>query len=69
MRVGEITGLRWCDMDLEENMIDVNHTLLHYNHAEKDCFFNAHTPKTEAGKRKIPMLQSVKEAFWEEKKY
>lgn len=69
LRVGEITALRWCDISLEENMIEVNHTLVYYNHAENGCYFNVHTPKTEAGKRRIPMLQSVKEAFLEEKKY
>lgn len=69
MRVGEVTGLRWCDIDWAGNMIEVNHTLVYYNHAENGCYFNVHTPKTEAGKRRIPMLQSVREAFLEEKKY
>lgn len=69
MRVGEITGLRWCDIDLDEGMIDVNHTLVYYNHAENGCYFNIHTPKTKAGSRKIPMLDYVKEAFLEEKQY
>ena len=69
MRVGEVTGLRWCDIDMKGNIIEVNHTLVYYNHAENGCYFNVHTPKTEAGKRKIPMLRSVKEAFLEEKKY
>lgn len=69
MRVGEITGLRWCDIDLEERVIDVNHTLVYYNHATNGCYFNVHTPKTRAGERKIPMLKQVKEAFIEEKHY
>lgn len=69
MRVGEVTGLRWCDIDLEEGIIDVNHTLVYYNHATNGCYFNVHTPKTEAGKRKIPMLETVKRAFLEEKRY
>ncbi|MCI5903396.1 MAG: site-specific integrase [Blautia sp.] len=69
MRVGEITGLRWCDIDLEEGMIDVNHTLVYYNHAQDGCYFNIHTPKTVAGNRIIPMLDYVKEAFLEEKRY
>lgn len=69
MRVGEITGLRWCDIDLQEGIINVNHTLVYYNHAENGCYFNIHSPKTEAGKRKIPMLDYVKEAFLEEKRY
>lgn len=69
MRVGEVTGLRWCDVDLEEGIIDVNHTLVYYNHTTNGCYFNIHTPKTEAGKRKIPMLDSVKKAFIAEKLY
>lgn len=69
MRVGEITGLRWCDIDLEEGTIEVNHTLVYYNHAENGCYFNIHTPKTVAGNRIIPMLDYVKEAFLEEKRY
>ena len=31
------------------------------------CYFNIHTPKTEAGKRKVPMLDFVRKAFLEEK--
>lgn len=69
MRVGEITGLRWEDIDLEEGMIEVNHTLVYYNHADNGSYFSIHTPKTEAGKRVIPMLDEVKEAFLAEKRY
>lgn len=69
MRVGEVTGLRWCDIDLEEGLIDVNHTLVYYNHAKNGCYFNIHTPKTSAGNRKIPMLEYVREAFEEEMRY
>ena len=53
MRVGEICGLRWEDIDLEGGMIDVNHTLVYYNHAVNGCYFNIHTPKTKAGERQI----------------
>lgn len=69
MRVGEITGLRWEDIDLDRGMIDVNHTLVYYDHAEGGCYFSVHTPKTKAGNRTIPMLEDVKEAFIEEKRY
>ena len=41
MRVGEITGLRWCDVDMENGIINVNHTLVYYNHRdEKGCYFS-----------------------------
>lgn len=68
MRVGEVCGLRWEDINLEEGMIDVNHTLVYYNHRdEHGCYFNIHTPKTKAGNRKIPMTEEVKAAFLKEK--
>ena len=70
MRVGEIVGLRWCDIDLEQGIIGVNHTLVYYNHGDgKGCSFSINTPKTKAGERTIPMLDFVKEAFLMEKKY
>ena len=66
LRVGEIAGLRWQDIDLDKEIISVNHTLVYYRHKENGCYFNIHTPKTESGKRTVPMLQFVKEAFLEE---
>ena len=70
MRVGEITGLRWCDIDLEEGSINVNHTLVYFDkRAEERCTFAINTTKTKAGERSIPMLPKVKEAFLVEKEY
>lgn len=66
MRVGEVIGLRWKDIDLEEGTISVNHTLVHYNKSHKQTYA-INTTKTPASKRIIPMLDSVKEAFLEEK--
>lgn len=71
MRVGEATGLRWCDVDLDEGIIDVNHTLVYYSHRDeaykKGSYFNINSTKTENSVRQIPMLDFVKEAFIEEK--
>lgn len=71
LRVGEVTGLRWCDIDLDEGIIDINHTLVYYDHrtseGKKGCYFNINTPKTEAGNRQVPMLDFVKKAFLMEK--
>lgn len=70
MRVGEITGLRWCDINFKDNSISVNHTLIYYSEGkEKGCLFAINTPKTKAGNRVIPMIPVVKEAFIKEKKY
>lgn len=71
LRVGEATGLRWCDIDLDEGIINVNHTLVYYDHrtdgSKRGCYFNINTTKTPAGKRQVPMLDFVKEAFLMEK--
>lgn len=71
LRVGEVTGLRWCDIDLEEGLIDVNHTLVYYDHrtegSKKGCYFNVNSTKTPASIRQVPMLGFVKEAFLMEK--
>ena len=70
LRVGEVTGLRWCDVDLKNGTISVNHTLVYYQHRdEKGCYFSVNTPKTKAGMRTVPILDSVKHAFLEEKKW
>lgn len=67
LRVGEVTGLRWCDIDLEEGIIDVNHTLVYYDHrtegSKQGCYFNINSTKTPASMRQVPMLEFVKEAF------
>ncbi len=73
MRVGEVTGLRWQDIDLDKGIIDVNHSLIYYNHREEGyrngSYFNVHEPKTEAGIRQVPMIGFVKEAFLMEREY
>ena len=70
MRVGEITGLRWRDVDMENGVISVNHTLVYYNHQDDiGTYYSINTPKTEAGTREIPMVAGVKEAFEMEREY
>lgn len=70
MRVGEITGLRWEDVDFEKNEISVNHTLVYYSRRQENgvCRFAINTPKTRAGERVIPMLPRVREALLEERR-
>lgn len=69
MRVGELTGLRWKDIDLDNGYIYINHTLVYFQHSEDGCHFTINTPKTENGTRKIVMTQAVKEAFLMEREY
>ena len=73
LRVGEVTGLRWQDIDFEKGLIDVNHTLVYYAHrregGKQGCYFNINTPKTKASNRTVPMFDFVKEAFLMEKQF
>lgn len=71
MRVGEICGLRWCDVDFDEGFISVNHTLVllaNRNKGYTKCEFIINTTKTAAGFRQIPMLPIVREALNQERK-
>ena len=70
MRVGEMIGLRWEDIDFENEIINVNHTLVYYNKGGKrGCGYSINTPKTARGQRQIPMLPKVKKAFLYEKEF
>jgi integrase len=70
MRVGEVIGLRWQDIDFEKNTISVNHTLIYYNKGKgRSNIFTVNPPKTKSGYRTIPMLPEVREAFLQEKQY
>ena len=74
MRIGEVAGLRWQDVDFENDFISINHDIVYYcsrNERAKHGHqkWGANTPKTEAGKRLIPMLPIVKEALYMEKQY
>ncbi len=68
-RVGEITGLRWEDVDLKEKEIDINHTLVYYSHGQhKGCAYNIHSPKTKNSIRIVPIDDDTVEAFKEQKR-
>ena len=60
MRVGEVCGLRWEDLDFEKREISINHNLLYTRwdgHVGKETF-HISTPKTAKGIRMIPMTDS-----------
>lgn len=69
MRVSELVGLRWDDVHLDEGYIEVNHNTVYYQREKGKCYFAVTTPKTEAGKRIIPLLPEVRQAFCDEKEY
>ena len=75
VRVGEVIGLRWSDVDFDENTISINHNVTYCPRTEKDfkSEYRVSLPKTESGIRIIPMLDKVREAFllekWNQKEY
>ncbi len=54
LRRGEILGLTWDDIDFKNNIIHVDHQL-HYQNVNGKYEFTIGEPKTETGKRTIPM--------------
>ena len=67
-RVGEVIGLTWNDVDFDNNTISINHNLVYRKNSKGICEFHVTTPKTESGKRIIPMLPEVRRAIMQERK-
>lgn len=66
MRVGEIVGLTWGDVNFVEDTISVNHTAVYYadrSSGKTVCTRDVHFPKTKTATREIPMLPKVKKAL------
>ena len=63
-RIGEALGLRWEDLDFENRIISINHSIVYYpTVGERQSVMRISKPKTEAGIRTIPMLDVVYDAF------
>lgn len=63
-RIGEALGLRWEDVDFERRLININHNLVYYPVGEeRKSVMHISTPKTEAGIRVIPMMETVYDAL------
>ena len=68
-RIGEAVGIRWEDIDFKKRIISINHSLVYYSREYKEhstCSFSISLPKTEAGIRIIPMMDTVYEALKKE---
>lgn len=68
LRVSELIGLRWCDVDLQNRMIDVNHQVIYRSINGKGVLYSEDTTKTINGMRKIPMDDRVYDAFVQQRK-
>ena len=60
-RIGEALGLKWSDVDFKNELIHIRRTMEYVKDKETGNFVNMERePKTEAGKREIPMLKQMK---------
>lgn len=68
MRCGEFIALRWQDIDMQNKMISVNHSLVRISvkPGGRARRLGLSLPKTDAGFRTIPMMDKVYDAFQEE---
>lgn len=63
-RIGEAIGLRWDDLDFENRVISINHSLVYYPVGDsRTSVLRVSKPKTAAGIRTVPMLDIVYDAF------
>lgn len=62
LRVGELTGLRWSDVDLKQNVIHVRQQLI-YKNLGNGCQFHIQPLKTEAGRRDIPLTAAARKSL------
>ena len=60
MRVGEVTGLTWDDVNLKDRYLDVNHQFILGDDKSRTTY-HIDTPKTFNGKRKVPMSDDLYE--------
>jgi len=65
VRVGEVIGLRWSDLDFKGGFVDINHSITYYPRGDDGyrSSYEVSLPKTKAGIRKIPMLDEVRAAL------
>lgn len=70
MRIGEISGLKWSDIDFDNNRIYVQRTLLRISCEESMSRTRVvfSSPKTESSRRSIPLASNLKEYLLENRK-
>lgn len=73
MRIGELLGLKWSDVDFKKRAIYVRRTMVYDKCTDKESpncgkfMHDFHDPKTEKGKRKIPMTERAYQILQQQK--
>lgn len=62
LRVGELTGLRWADVDMKENVVHIRQQLIYRNLGD-GCKFHIQDLKTDAGRHDIPLTENARRSL------
>ena len=68
LRVGEVCGLTWDDVDLEHGFVNITHQLQYNNVGKDDCQYQILTPKSKSGVRNVPLSNAARDALMEQMK-
>lgn len=65
LRIGEVCALRWCDVDFENNVIHVRHTISRVPspNSERKTMLILDTPKTASSLRDVPMPSPLRKVL------
>lgn len=71
LRVGELCGLRWQDVDIDKRTINVNHGIVSVKAIKgvQKEHLKVSLPKTDSSIRNVPIMQPVIEALLDEYRY
>lgn len=69
MRIGEICGLRWEDVDLENGYIKVNCTVQRIIREDGSSYIHIGDPKSQTSKRKVLILEAAKQVLLQYKSH
>ncbi len=69
LRIGEVSGLRWCDIDLDNGTISIKRTFVRVGKEDGSggTSIAVHMPKTKAGVRTVPLMSKAREALLAER--
>lgn len=59
MRIGELAGLQWEDIEFDNKVIHVRHSMTYFDNAEGKYIFELHPAKTDKGARDIPLTSKA----------
>ncbi len=63
MRIGELSGLQWDDIDFNKKVVHVKHSMAYVSNAERKYVFELHPTKTNKGLCVIPLTKKAAAAL------